>query len=287
MSIRLANPGFGCSPALPAAGLAGISTKQREMASTTRTWKSIVQEVVEKQPREFRLADVLRHADEFRAEYPANRFVDAKIRQSLQVLRNQGVLRFLGGGLYERLDTEPVFSPLFDSSLAADYTNRAQVARVLIETWAEMNLYCLYCTRNALARLPPNTPVADFACPDCKATYQLKAKDGRFGNVLTGAAYNVTVAAVRAGTMPAHILVEFDNRRSTIVYADALPGALIAESRVIARRPLAASARRAGWQGCKIDVFGLAKVAIVRPFGVERIQVRDLWRRALAAESDR
>lgn len=257
------------------------------MSNARRTWKTMVYDVVEKQPRIFRLADVLERSDDLRAQYPSNRFVEAKIRQSLQVLRDQGVLRFLGAGRYERLDTEPAFSPIFDVSLANQYTNRAQIARVLIETWAEMNLYCLNCTRDALARLPPNTPVADFACPTCNATYQLKAKDGRFGRLVIGAAYDVTLRAARAHNMPAHILVEFDRRRSTIIYADALPGTLIDEARVIPRRALSEKARRAGWQGCNIDVSGLPMVPIVQPAGTDRTEVRRNWRLiAPVTESD-
>jgi hypothetical protein len=223
------------------------------MRGVNRTWKSLVQDLVASQPRRFTLADILQHSDELRVQYPQNRFVDAKIRQSLQVLRDQGVLRFLGAGRYERLNAEPVFSPFFDPSLAAGYSNRAQIARVLIETWAEMNLYCLSCNRDALTRLPPNTPVADFGCAKCRASYQLKAKDGRFGAMLIGAAFEATIRAVRERTMPEHILVEFDTRRSIVIYADAVPGALIDEARVIPRRPLSANARRAGWQGCTID----------------------------------
>jgi hypothetical protein len=234
--------------------------------------------VVSRQRRLFSLADVLRYADELRAEYPANRFVEAKIRQSLQVLRDQGVLRFLGGGQYERLDSKPVFSAFFDPTLANNYTNRAQVARVLIETWAEMNLYCLRCTRDELERLPPNTPVADFTCPGCKATYQLKSKDGRFGSLLIGAAYDATLAAVRAGAMPEYILAEFDTRRSIIVYADAVPGLLIDETRIIARRPLSLTARRAGWRGCNIDISGLPTIAVVQPAETDRKQARSQWR---------
>lgn len=243
-----------------------------------RTWKSLVEEVVGRQPRLFSLANILQHADEFRAEYPANRFVEAKIRQSLQVLRNQGVLRFLGAGRYERLDNLPVFSAFFDPTLADGYTNRAQVARVLIETWAEMNLYCLRCSWDGLERLPPNTPVADFRCPECSTRYQLKAKDGRFGGLLIGAAYDATLYAVRAGLMPEYILTEFDTRRSMIVYADALPGAMIGEERIIPRRPLSTTARRAGWRGCNIDVAGLPTVAIVQPAETDRNDVRTRWR---------
>lgn len=247
------------------------------MPIASRSWKTIVYEVVEKQPTRFHLSDILQHSDEFRAQYPANRFVEAKIRQSLQVLRDQGVLRFLGKGHYERIEAAPVFSPFFDSALAIGYTNRSQIARVLIETWAEMNLYCLNCARDALGRLPPNTPVADFICPACNATYQLKSKDGRFGSLLTGAAYDATLRAVQAGKMPAHILVEYDLRRSIIVYADALPGELIDEARVIARRRLSAGARRAGWQGCNIDVSGLPTVPLVQPAEMSRTEARLQW----------
>jgi hypothetical protein len=126
------------------------------MPIAKRTWKTMVYEVVERQPRRFHLSDVLRYSDELRSQYPRNRFVEAKIRQSLQVLWDQGVPRFLGKGNYERIDAVPVFTPFFDLALANDYTNRAQIARILIETWAEMNLYCLNCSRDALGRLPPD-----------------------------------------------------------------------------------------------------------------------------------
>ena len=247
-------------------------------AESRRTWKSLVHDVVKRQRRYFKLADVLRYADELRAFYPANRFVEAKIRQSLQVLRDQGVLRFLGAGEYERLETQPIFSPFFDPTLAAGYTNRAQVARVLIETWAEMNLYCLRCAVDALERLPPNTPVADFLCPGCSTRYQLKSKDGRIGSYLLGAAYDLTLAAVRAGEMPEYILVESDSRRSMIVYADAFPGSWITEERVMARTELGPMARRAGWRGCRIDISGLPTVAIVQPAAVDRVATRSRWR---------
>ena len=42
-----------------------------------------------------------RFVDELRARYPENNNVDAKIRQQLQVLRDGGVLQFLGAGSYE------------------------------------------------------------------------------------------------------------------------------------------------------------------------------------------
>jgi hypothetical protein len=247
-----------------------------------RTWKQAVSEVVRSLPAEFTLRDVLSHHDEFQQEFQANRFVDAKIRQSLQVLRDQGRLQFLGAGRYRRLDVAPVFSPLIDLSVAAPFTSGAQAARVALETWAAFNLYCLCCDSDALDRLGDNTPVADFKCFACGRTYQLKGKNGRFGARIIGAAYRPTIDAVRSGTMPEYVLVEFDRRFGTVVFVDALPGRLITEDRVVARKPLSSAARRAGWQGCSIVVAGVPSVRMVAPAGLNRNNVRAQWR-ALSA----
>jgi hypothetical protein len=50
-------------------------------------------------PDEFALQDLLKKREIFQREYPANRFIDAKVRQTLQILRDQTVLEFLGHGI--------------------------------------------------------------------------------------------------------------------------------------------------------------------------------------------
>jgi len=53
------------------------------------------------QPGErFELVDVYAFEDRLSALYPENRHVRAKIRQQLQVLRDEGYVEFLGGGEY-------------------------------------------------------------------------------------------------------------------------------------------------------------------------------------------
>jgi hypothetical protein len=246
--------------------------------SKPTTWKEAVRELVECLPRDFTLAEVLSYHDELQRQFPNNRFIDAKIRQSLQVLRDQGLIRFVKPGQYQRQDVIPAFSPLIDLSVAARFTNRAQAARVALETWAIFNLYCLSCDSDALDRLGDNTPVADFQCFVCGRRYQLKAKNGRFGSRITGAAYRPTIDAIRSSSMPEYVLVEFDTRFGTVVFVDAVPGRLITEQRVIARRPLSSTARRAGWQGCNIVMSGLPSVRIVAPAGLDRGDVRARWR---------
>ena len=164
-----------------------------------------------------------------------------------------------------------------DFSVAAPFVSAAQAARVALETWASFNLYCLDCTSDALDRLPNNTPVADFKCYACGRFYQLKAKDGRFGLRIAGAAYQPTIDSIRRGAMPEHIFVEFDKRFNTVVFVNAIPGRLITEDRVVPRKPLSVKARRAGWQGCNIVISGLPSVRMVAPAGMERSEVRERW----------
>jgi hypothetical protein len=237
-----------------------------------------VSAIVRTLPREFSLGAVLEHRNELQQLFPANRFVNAKIRQSLQILRDQGQLEFLGRGRYRRLDAPPVFSPLVDFGVAERFVSQAQAARVALETWASFNLYCLSCEADALDRLRDNTPVADFECFVCGRTYQLKGKNGRFGAKITGAAYEPTLEAIRARKMPDHIFVEYDNRFGTVVFVDAVPGHTITEDRVVPRRPLSAAARRAGWQGCNIVITDLPFARMVSPSGIDRQIVRARWR---------
>jgi hypothetical protein len=244
-----------------------------------RTWKVLVNEVVRHLPRTFSLADITARKEYFQRHYPDNRFIEAKIRQSLQVLRDQGTLKFLGRGRYQTIGGQSKFSPLIDPTTATAYTSRTQVGRVMLETWAELNLFCVNCAADALSRLPANTPVADFVCGSCEDRYQLKAKDGRFGSLIPGAAYGPTLKAIRNSRMPEYVLVEYDPRFHTVVFVDAIPGRLITEDRVRARKKLGPTARRAGWQGCNIDVSELPRVRIVEPAGLERTEVRADWRR--------
>jgi hypothetical protein len=254
------------------------SLMSRPSTPGVRTWKQAVGEIVRSLPRDFALADVLSRHDELQREFPNNRFIDAKIRQSLQILRNQGLLQFVGPGRYRRLDVAPAFSPLMDLSVAAGFTSGAQAARVALETWATFNLYCLNCESDTLDRLRDNTPVADFQCFTCNRTYQLKGKNGRFGARVVGAAYAPTIDAVRSRTMPEYVLVEFDTRFGTVVFVHAVPGKSITEDRVVARKRLSSTARRAGWQGCNIVILGLPSVRMVAPAGLDRDNVRTQWR---------
>ncbi len=243
-----------------------------------RSWKDLVAEIVSRLPSHFELRDVLKYERELGLYYPNNSHIDAKIRQTLQVLRDQRVIAFEGRGRYSKINAaKPQFSPLIDFTVPLNITSRAQVARLVLETWAEFNLFCLNCDADSLVRLAANTPVADFECGVCEARYQVKGKDGRFSSVIPGAAYQPTIEAVRAGRCPDYLLIEYDRRFSTVVFGVAISGQSITENRVIARAPLGATARRAGWIGCTLRIEGLPMVSVVEPHVVDPATVRERW----------
>lgn len=66
-----------------------------------RGWTLDVLQVVQSlNKKEFSLQDVYAHADALAKLHPANRHVRDKTRQQLQVLRDLGLLEFLGAGVY-------------------------------------------------------------------------------------------------------------------------------------------------------------------------------------------
>jgi type II restriction enzyme len=73
----------------------------REERAESRGWLIEVMKCVDQIGRsEFELSDVYAFEDQLRRLYPNNRHIKEKIRQQLQVLRDQGYLQFLSRGLY-------------------------------------------------------------------------------------------------------------------------------------------------------------------------------------------
>jgi hypothetical protein len=242
-----------------------------------KSWKELIAEIVERLPQHFDLGDLLKCEPELARAYPDNKHIGAKIRQTLQILRDRGAIAFEGRGKYSKTKALPRVSPLVNFTIASVFTSRAQIARVVLELWAEYNLFCLECESDSLTRLTHNTPVSDFECDACNARYQIKGKDGRFGPKIPGAAYEPTVRAIRANACPNYILLEYDRRYSTIVFGSAIRGTEITEDRIIEREALRPGTRRAGWVGCSILLAGLPRVAVIEPRVVDPARARAEW----------
>ena len=71
-----------------------------------RGWLADVLECVNLIPTDtFSLIDIYKYVDELREKHPNNQNVEAKIRQQLQVLRDRGLLVFLGDGSYKKVES--------------------------------------------------------------------------------------------------------------------------------------------------------------------------------------
>ena len=177
-----------------------------------------------------------------------------------------------------------------DASVANALKSTAQKTRVITESWAESNMYCIACDSDVLNLAKPGTPVLDLICPKCQITYQLKARRGRHGKVVLGGAYRSTIDAIRENRAPNYLFLEYDHASWRVTGLFAVPSQFITETIVERRPPLPATARRAGWVGSKIHLSRLPSEAHIRIVtagtAVKRNSTRDDWQKIRFLKQD-
>ncbi len=152
-------------------------------------------------------------------------------------------------------------------NLAAGYKSPAQRARVVTEGWATQQLYCPACSNDRLAPSPPNTRAVDFGCSRCTQSYQLKGKSSAFTVKVVDGAYASLMAAPSSDTAPNLLLLHYNPTAWTVANLVLVPAFAFPPSAIECRKPLAATARRAGWVGCFILLSRIpaeARIDLVR-----------------------
>ncbi len=134
----------------------------------------------------------------------------------------------------------------------SDYKSLSQRARLSTESWAAQNLYCPRCSSDRIDTLPSNTPVIDFQCPKCDSGYQLKSATHTFRNKLTDGAYSQMHTAILRGHTPNLFLLHYQQNPLSVASLLFIPDFAFTLSALERRKPLAPTARRAGWVGCNI-----------------------------------
>jgi hypothetical protein len=227
-------------------------------------WPVALLSLIEPLPDVFSLTEVYAIAEPLRKAFPNNHHAEAKIRQSLQVLRDRGEIMFEGSGRYRKATVAAPRSVRLDFSAAASYASRTQVARVAVESWVGRNVDCWRCG-SSLILVPPNTQLIDALCRDAGHELQVKAVAGIVGERLTGAAFAPMERRLAEGALPDYLLVSYDRPRSVVLLAEFVDGASLVRDRLTARSPLREGARRAGWVGTTIDASGLVRQVVVGP----------------------
>jgi hypothetical protein len=227
-------------------------------------WPVAVASLIELLPESFTLAEVYAIADPLRRAFPNNNHVQAKIRQSLQTLRDRGLLVFAGAGRYAKLVPVPPKSVSLDFEAAAAFSSRSQIARVAVEAWAARNISCRRCA-SSLVLAPQNAKLLDALCRAEHHEVQIKGIAGLASDRLTAAAFGPISERLAVGNLPDYLIVSYDRTREVVLMAEFIDGAMIDASRVAARAALRESARRAGWIGSTIDLSGLPREVVVGP----------------------
>lgn len=151
--------------------------------------------------------------------------------------------------------------------VAALYKSASQRARVVTELWAERNLYCANCDSPALTRSRPNAQAIDFACPNCCATFQLKSQSSAFSRRIVDAGYEAMRRAIVGDRTPNLIALHYDVGTWGVKNLVLVPRFAFSMSVIEKRKPLASTARRAGWIGCNILLCNIpedARIDLVR-----------------------
>lgn len=180
----------------------------------------------------------------------------------------------------------------FNTQLADDYHSRSQISRVVTEEWVARNMFCPICGAPTLGHYGANKPVADFFCDDCMSDFELKSKESRTARIshkIADGAYSTMIERITSLRNP-HLFV--------MTYADwtvnnlmIIPNFFFTTSIIEKRKPLADTARRAGWIGCNIEIGNIpdsGKIFIIRNSKQEdKSHVIDLYRRSLLLQTSK
>ncbi len=98
-----------------------------------------------------------------------------------------------------------------------------------------------------------NRPVADFFCPNCSEEFELKSKQVKFSTIITDGAYTTMLERVQADNNPNFFFLTYSKTYEVQNFL-VLPKQFITKSAIIKRKPLAPTAKRAGWVGCNINL---------------------------------
>jgi len=138
-----------------------------------------------------------------------------------------------------------------NNQISSQYKSNSQKIRVLTESWVGREIFCPACGNN-IDGYENNRPVADFFCPNCKEEYELKSKKDSIGNKIVDGAYKTMVGRLQSDSNPNFFLLNYDIKNYSVQNFFVIPKHFFVPEIIERRKPLAKTARRAGWVGCNI-----------------------------------
>lgn len=138
-----------------------------------------------------------------------------------------------------------------DTKLSDAYSSSSQKARILTESWVLKEIYCPNCG-NSIFNYTNNKPVADFYCEKCAEDFELKSKQGKITNKVPAGAYSKMVERINSLQKPNFFFMGYISEIFKVNDFFVIPKHFFISEIIEKRKPLAKSARRAGWIGSNI-----------------------------------
>ncbi len=165
------------------------------------------------------------------------------------------------------------------------YTSGSQSARVWTEQWVAKWAYCPNCGKSQLNQFTANLPVADFFCSDCNDQFELKSQKKTFGRKVVDGAYATKIERLASATNPNLMLLNYDLARLSVTDVSIVPKHFFVPDIIERRKPLAPTARRAGWIGSNIlldRIPASGRIVIVKDgVSLPKETVLEKWRKTL------
>jgi type II restriction enzyme len=139
----------------------------------------------------------------------------------------------------------------FEESQTA-YSSGSQNARAWTEAWVSAWAYCPHCGNAKISSFPNNSPLADFFCTSYSEEFELKSQKGKFGAKVLDGEFNTKCERLASSNNPNLLLMNYDLKSLAVVNLFIVPKHFFVREIIEERKPLAATARRAGWIGSKI-----------------------------------
>jgi len=172
-----------------------------------------------------------------------------------------------------------------NKELALEYKSASQKARILTEHWVDNSIYCPNCGHLEIGKYPNNEPVADFLCSNCREDYELKSKQNSVGTKIVDGAYQTMLKRLQASNNPNLFLLNYDLQNLSVTNFFVIPKHFFVPEIIEKRKPLARTARRAGWVGCNIllkNIPETGKIFYIKNSLVEpKEKVLARWKRTL------
>ncbi len=173
----------------------------------------------------------------------------------------------------------------FDTKLVEGYKSIPQKTRVLTEHWVDESVFCPNCGHLDIYKYENNRPVADFYCKNCHEDYELKSKHSSIGTKIVDGAYRTMLERLVSSHNPNFFFLNYDISNLEVTNFFVIPKHFFVPEIIEKRKPLAQTARRAGWVGCNIllnHVPQTGKIFFVRNRQIEpKRKVLNKWKKTL------